>query len=816
MANKINFVTGETYTLAELFSGERRIIIPDLQRDYCWGDETNKKSSGEVGELVSDFVNNLIELYESKEQGVFNLGMFYGYEIPANHIQLCDGQQRLTTLFLLLGILNKMSGKFRHHLISDYEYTHDDKEPYLNYAIRETSLYFLSDLVCKFFISNTDQVNKIKETDWYFSDYNLDPSIQSMLTALSKIESILIDKDANWASLFGDWVLNKLTFLYYDMENRKNGEETFVVINTTGEPLSVTQNLKPLLIQEKNDSFDNTCFCVKQSDGTSLAIDSCWEQIETWFWQKRNNENGNDTADAGFAEFLRWISVIEQYKNKKELPQEEQSSEIKFLIQNILKGKGKIEFPYKEIPFEKIYGYWKSLIWIYENIDTLQKKHIDYLSPKENNSVNGRKAIGQNDCFVLLPVLKYVYDRHIYIEPLSDEKKRNCMRIYEFFCNLIRIGNVSKAVNTLVGEALQIIDLIDGTGDIVSILSKSNDVSKQILTEEERLKLEILRDSSNREGVENAFWKLQSHPLWNGEILPMITMSQNNSQFEFSKFEKYVDVFEGLFSGKMEHESLACLLRRSMIVSSNVYFRGSYKTFGWEWNDWKEFLSGNINDTRKLFDYVLKNKESPIEKPIENILEKYIVNNLDTENKYYEFAVDDYLLNFTCASYACDMIWGLEDWQICTSGNTGRHNSFFSRRNAYILKEYGANAENTESNQKQLDNNWKVWYYAASSYSANCVVFEYNSSVKLEIRFLSENNTCEIVLKPLNDKDNQDITTIAQKLNFEMKKDSITEAVSIHQMNSFDVSEIKSTVDEVIKNITETYNSIHIQNQRNI
>ena len=35
--NKINFITGETYTLAELFSGNRRIIIPDLQRDYCWG-----------------------------------------------------------------------------------------------------------------------------------------------------------------------------------------------------------------------------------------------------------------------------------------------------------------------------------------------------------------------------------------------------------------------------------------------------------------------------------------------------------------------------------------------------------------------------------------------------------------------------------------------------------------------------------------------------------------------------------------------------------------------------------------------------------
>ena len=110
MANKINFITGETYTLAELFSGERRIIIPDLQRDYCWGDKNNTKSTGEKGELVSGFVNNLLtQFYDYKtknDKECLNLGLFYGYEVPANHIQLCDGQQRLTTLFLLLGMIN--------------------------------------------------------------------------------------------------------------------------------------------------------------------------------------------------------------------------------------------------------------------------------------------------------------------------------------------------------------------------------------------------------------------------------------------------------------------------------------------------------------------------------------------------------------------------------------------------------------------------------------------------------------------------------------------------------------------------------------
>lgn len=795
MANKINFITGETYTLAELFSGERCIIIPDLQRDYCWGDETNKKSSGEDGELVSDFVKKLIELYESKEQGVFNLGLFYGYEIPANHIQLCDGQQRLTTLFLLLGMLNKMSGRFQHHLISDYEYKHDDKEPYLNYAIRETSLYFLSDLVCRFFISNTDKVDNIKKSDWYFSDYNFDPSIQSMLNALSKIESLLISKNPDWAALFGDWVLNKLTFLYFDMENRKNGEETFVVINTTGEPLSATQNLKPLVIHEKNESFDNTIFRAKQPNGKELAIDSCWEQVETWFWRKRQGDN--DTADAGFAEFLRWVYIIEKYDI--ELPRNEQTSDEKYLIQKILQGKGSMEFPYKEIPFCKIYAYWKSVVWIYDMCDEIKLKS-EYLSPAENKSVNKRKAIGQSDCFILLPVLKYVHD-HINVSEPNELQKRNCIRIYKFFSNLIRISNVAKAVNSLVGEALKIIDLIDD-GDIVSILSKSN-VSKQILTEEECSKLEIFRNSPNRNDVENEFWKLQSHPLWYGEIFPIIKMAQDDSgQFDFDKFRNYSEVFYSLFSGEMEHERKANLLRRSLIVSADIYkpvSRGSYVTFAWEWEDWKIILSKHINETRVLFDYVLSNI---VKQPIEGVLEAYISQFIDSRKDYSEFAVDDFLLNFTRSSWACDMIWNMDDWQICTTGGTGRHTSFFSRRNAYILRAYGATWENIVNNKRVLENReWSVWC-CYDSYRYNCVVFEDNS-VKLDVRFLSDRNKCEIVLKSLDPKN--DITSLAGNLKFDMKKDSTAEAISTYTMDSFDVSKIKDIVDSIMKDITAFY-----------
>lgn len=142
--------SSQLYDLKGLFvsSDNSKIVIPDLQRDYCWGT---------TGNLVVDFVDNLIKHFEENRSKDLIIGLIYGYyEKERPYLQLCDGQQRLTTLYLLLGLLNIMSEEenpFQDFLISDFEYNLDDKEPTLLYAIRDSSLYFLSDLVCKFFIT---------------------------------------------------------------------------------------------------------------------------------------------------------------------------------------------------------------------------------------------------------------------------------------------------------------------------------------------------------------------------------------------------------------------------------------------------------------------------------------------------------------------------------------------------------------------------------------------------------------------------------------------------------------------------------------
>lgn len=128
-------VSGESYTLSQIFSGENdKVVIPDLQRDYCWGDPNNN--------LVESFVKSLLELDKTSK---ITMGLIYGYydAFTKEHLQLCDGQQRLTTLFLVIGIINrKLDFKdYGKYLMSDFERNDDDKEPYLQYAVRESSLY---------------------------------------------------------------------------------------------------------------------------------------------------------------------------------------------------------------------------------------------------------------------------------------------------------------------------------------------------------------------------------------------------------------------------------------------------------------------------------------------------------------------------------------------------------------------------------------------------------------------------------------------------------------------------------------------------
>lgn len=544
MADK--FDNGKSYTLKKLLSGDTRFVIPDLQRDYCWGTTET---------LVSDFMNSLKDLFNNKVS--MKLGLIYGYETVPSHIYLCDGQQRMTTLFLLLGVLNRKTNKqFKDSLLMK-----DSKSLRLQYAIRESTLYFMEDLSKHFFLENdVDNVRSIRNQPWYFNDYDFDPSIQSMLSALDTIESI-INSTIEDAEGFGSFILSSLEFLYIDLKTRKNGEETFVVINTTGEPLSVTENLKPQLITKQAPEFQSGC-------------SKKWEELEQFFWQNRGN---NDTADNGLKEFFRWVTLLNLNRND-----ESEKAEFEHIQEN------NIGYTFSTIlntSFKDICIYFEIVRCLFSE-EMLFKDELELIAPDETGN-------NQIDLFRLLPVIAYCKKFDIH----AQETPRNLLRVAHFFSNIAKFDDVSKTVGDLLPKAIDIIGRLPDV-DIISMLDM-NDVSTQILTDEEKWKFKLYANKVfKREELENRFWKEESHPVWNGEIQPLLEWSTKNGVFDLNLYDKYANVFNTLFHDDMEYEELDITRRALLTLNLEEYpkiFRG-YKnySFCWEYSDWKTLITENV------------------------------------------------------------------------------------------------------------------------------------------------------------------------------------------------------------------------------
>ena len=293
MSNYHTFQSGEEYTLGRLLGTPHCLVVPDLQRDYCWGSETYGRNRERQGELVTAFVDDLIEAFRADEART--LGVLYGYEEVAGRVMLCDGQQRFTTLYLLVGVLtHRIDGvKFASYL---QRFPGDVR---LSYEVRESTLSFLGDLSRYYFCDRSGVLppaegeDKAQTPDWYRRAYRLDPSARSMLAAVRTIEALLDAAEVDEEG-FGRFVLEQLRFVYYDMGDRQHGEEAFVVINTTGEPLTATENLKPQLLSRV------------AGDARSVRAHE-WEDREDWCWRHRDREGGERTSDALSRDFYVWF-----------------------------------------------------------------------------------------------------------------------------------------------------------------------------------------------------------------------------------------------------------------------------------------------------------------------------------------------------------------------------------------------------------------------------------------------------------------------------------------------------------------------------
>lgn len=289
MATNDTPLSGAAYTLRELLNGEVSLIVPDMQRDYCWGSEG--VSAQQPHERVSGCISGVVSMYAKGNP--LNMGLIYGYSIPerTSNILIVDGQQRLTTLYLLLGMLYRRTPRkwLRQLLISDYELL-DDHRPRLVYQARNEAFYFLSDLVTNFFLDRNGRLSQLELSPWYFSSYDTDPTVRSFISAIRHIDRVLeqASSRSGWDfDSFALYVVDNLHFVYYDLGSRGDAESMFITINTTSQPLTRAQTAKMRMYGRASDKDD----FVRR-----------WEAMDHWCWRHRAPSEA--TSDAAMARVL--------------------------------------------------------------------------------------------------------------------------------------------------------------------------------------------------------------------------------------------------------------------------------------------------------------------------------------------------------------------------------------------------------------------------------------------------------------------------------------------------------------------------------
>ena len=162
--------------IKELFKSNDVYIIPIYQRNYTWG-------KGQVEQLIQD----ILDFSEINPDKIYYIGTLVVYERKENNstiYETIDGQQRLTTLSILLSVLNF------------------NFKPILSYESRETSN--------KTFEAIYNKVQD-KESD-IFKD--VDNYNTTMKNAYETIKSSLNKIKEAQLQLFKDYLLKMFIFFY--------------------------------------------------------------------------------------------------------------------------------------------------------------------------------------------------------------------------------------------------------------------------------------------------------------------------------------------------------------------------------------------------------------------------------------------------------------------------------------------------------------------------------------------------------------------------------------------------------------------------
>lgn len=228
-------ITGNAIIVRTLFNN--RYTVQYYQREYNW-------ERKQIEELMEDLTGEFLEFYQQgdTQRDVIRYGSYFlGPIILTNDNAIIDGQQRLSSLTLLLIYLNNLQKNSTYPKVNIdnliYSEMYGQKTFCINVEERESCL-------AGFFDNGTyDITNETSE------------SVINLYNRYKDIEELFPDEiKGEVLPVFIEWVIDKLVFIEIKTTSEQDAHRIFVTMNDRGLRLTPTEMLKGYLLSEINDN----------------------------------------------------------------------------------------------------------------------------------------------------------------------------------------------------------------------------------------------------------------------------------------------------------------------------------------------------------------------------------------------------------------------------------------------------------------------------------------------------------------------------------------------------------------------------------
>lgn len=660
-------------------NGVDKIDIPRIQRDYAQG-------RIEEAERREKFLEAIFKCL--RESAPLHLDFIYG-KIEEKIFYPIDGQQRLTTLFLLHWYFGVIDGKF------------DELEilKKFSYDTRPSSRDFCIALVDNAKEISTVFENKkegeesvpalIKDFSWFKYGWEDDPTISSMLVMIEsihkKFEDIRID---GWSKLV-DKELITFEILDLGKEGFELPDELYIKMNARGKQLTSFENFKAEFIDFLGKEYGEQKVWSYEISGEkrklsyneyfSYKIEKEWCDL---FWAYRNESSLSTRQSPIDNEIMNFIYVIAQlcyFKDNKDKEAKDFKRNLE-IIKDVFAEKDNVDFLFfildclydnsldnKKVSKNKLENFFATLFFVNENQnDEYAPVNISWNSKSEllSESLFSQCLIkgldlGPRNKILFYCMFSFIRDNHnrlnYYLRVIRNLLYAQRQRNETKYNPNVRINYFGKYWKLF--EQLQVDDVYNLLSNDNFVLdNKETDISDESL-EYEKQKAKLLNEENRK-----SLFALEDQSFLCGYLRNFDL--ENNAD----RINEYAMVVPEIFSCKN-----TSLVIRAMIASDfeGIYIRkcalGYNYYFGTDWETVLTYTGKDekLNDSLvKFLNHYISRKENSVETKLQGIIDDWLKKNATNRTwKYYFIEYENFTnrsSNYYCWKYENDITFQIQ------------------------------------------------------------------------------------------------------------------------------------------------------------